>query len=214
MGTSPNRILITGFGPFGRFAENPTEHCVRKLAVEDRRDHVRTLVLPVDYRSAFEILRQELAEHPPEFLFLLGLSIGARRLKLELVTRNCLSTQLPDINNFMPDNQRILDNGPETYRTNLDIDRFESFLSKNNLDVERSEDAGDYLCNYVYYRALHLIESENLSTRALFVHTPLTEELLPGLPAGGLRDAPVQTITAATLDQFVRTAIQYMESTT
>jgi pyroglutamyl-peptidase len=50
-------------------------------------------------------------------------------------------------------------------------------LASRGIDAERSDDAGGYVCNDLYYRLLHV-----LRVPALFVHVPDLPEDLGELP--------------------------------
>ncbi len=56
--------------------------------------------------------------------------------------------------------------------TNYDIDDLEHSFIKNNYNVLISEDAGDYLCNNIYYHGLKYIKDNNLKCRMIFIHIP------------------------------------------
>jgi pyroglutamyl-peptidase len=45
------------------------------------------------------------------------------------------------------------------------------FLEKGGFDVMISDDAGRFVCNYVYYHSLRLAEQKG--HKSLFVHVPL-----------------------------------------
>ncbi|MEO1095891.1 MAG: peptidase C15 [Cyanobacteria bacterium J06638_28] len=71
-------------------------------------------------------------------------------------------------------------------RTHLTLERYGRFEGEHlatSLDLTQlaagtywtdiSEDAGDYVCNYLYFRLLAYIQKSNLPTYGLFVHVPL-----------------------------------------
>jgi pyroglutamyl-peptidase len=61
----------------------------------------------------------------------------------------------------------------ETLTTPFDLDELATGLPH----VTISDDAGRFVCNYLYYSLLRYIRDQRLSTRCLFVHVPvLTEE--------------------------------------
>jgi pyroglutamyl-peptidase len=48
---------------------------------------------------------------------------------------------------------------------------------KANLKYEISEDAGSYLCNFAYFKALQTIKQHQLQTQCLFVHVPMPNDI-------------------------------------
>lgn len=55
--------------------------------------------------------------------------------------------------------------------TNLDMDKLSNYLS-NYYKVTISNNAGNYLCNNIYYYGLKKIYEEKLNTKMIFIHIP------------------------------------------
>lgn len=62
-------------------------------------------------------------------------------------------------------------NGKMQYKTNYDYKDLESVLKKE-FSVLISKDAGNYLCNNIYYHGLKYIEENGLNTKMIFIHIP------------------------------------------
>lgn len=56
-------------------------------------------------------------------------------------------------------------------QTMLPVEDITSTLAKKGYEVMTSEDAGRFVCNYVYYHSLWFAEQHG--TKSLFVHVPL-----------------------------------------
>ena len=56
-------------------------------------------------------------------------------------------------------------------QTCLPVDEITKSLSKMGYDVVASDDAGRFVCNYVYYHSLRFAEQNGI--KSLFVHVPL-----------------------------------------
>src|SRR5690606_12364700 len=74
----PMRLLVTGFGPFGGHAVNPSEQVVRALAAAP--DGPAAAILPVSYRRAWAELEPLLADGRPDALIAFGLAAEADRV--------------------------------------------------------------------------------------------------------------------------------------
>lgn len=65
----------------------------------------------------------------------------------------------------------------ETYKTTYNYLSLKEKLKSNNYNVFISEDAGNYLCNNIYFHGLKLINKNNLKTKMIFIHIPKTKEI-------------------------------------
>lgn len=135
------RILVTGFGPFEGVEINPSERLARESGLAHR-------ILPVSFRAVDQFIEEEAAD-PPDILLMLGVAGGSERIRLECVARNFVGSY-PDVDGRVFGPGPIDPTGPAALSGTLWTPELDS-MSPN---LESSVDAGDYLCNYVYYRAL------------------------------------------------------------
>lgn len=56
--------------------------------------------------------------------------------------------------------------------TNFDISFLKKSLQGMNLPFELSDKAGNYLCNYVYYKGLEFLKQSNSKAKMIFIHVP------------------------------------------
>lgn len=61
--------------------------------------------------------------------------------------------------------------GLMVYETTYDYSEFEKKIRKY-YNVLISDDAGNYLCNNIYYYGLKFIKEHNLKTKMIFIHIP------------------------------------------
>ncbi|MCH8275379.1 MAG: hypothetical protein IH851_11375 [Armatimonadetes bacterium] len=136
-----NRLFITGFGPFGRFKENPSETLVHRL------EDYCTAVLPVSFRAVERFVAKGL---PKGFsrLLMLGVAANADRFLAERVARNQVGER-PDVHNVLLAPGPIDPNRPLRVHGAL----FETWRHRTQA-WKPSANAGNYLCNYLYYRAV------------------------------------------------------------
>lgn len=76
-----------------------------------------------------------------------------------------------------PDTKNIyLENNAKLNEIELETDYYYGVLKEkledNNYKVMSSCDAGNYLCNNVFYRALDFKQNNNLKTKIAFIHIP------------------------------------------
>jgi pyroglutamyl-peptidase len=57
----------------------------------------------------------------------------------------------------------------ELRQTRLDLPA----LVRNTLHTQISDDAGSFVCNYLYYRLLDYVQQQALASQVLFIHVPV-----------------------------------------
>lgn len=66
--------------------------------------------------------------------------------------------------------------GKDKYSTNLDYTNIMQIL-KEEYKVIISSDAGNYLCNNIYYYGLRFIKENKLKTKMIFIHIPKIDKI-------------------------------------
>lgn len=162
-------LLLTGFGPFGEFGENPTETALKALvAGPGVVTHVfRTAVAAVE-----EDLPRLLAEHRPRRVVLFGLADSAPAVRLETTARNYSSEALDVDGERLP--SPIAPEGPEELASTLPLELLARALEDGGVEVGYSADAGGYLCNYSFYRCQQMAPHYGIEASG-FVHVPGAE---------------------------------------
>jgi pyrrolidone-carboxylate peptidase len=62
---------------------------------------------------------------------------------------------------------------PSAIKTNYEYHLLIAFLQNSGFKVKISNDAGNYLCNHVYFHGLQAAEQSISSTKILFLHVPV-----------------------------------------
>jgi pyroglutamyl-peptidase len=161
MPSAADRTLVTGFLAFEGFPINPSALLAESSG---RRFHL----LEVAYGAVDEFLG---GLDPGDFerLLMLGVAGNSSRMRLEQVARNHMGARR-DVRLVSPCPSGVAaiePHGPDLLHGTLWNQC--SALSNEALHRRRSDDAGTYLCNYIYYRAL----SRFGATHAVgFLHVP------------------------------------------
>jgi pyroglutamyl-peptidase len=130
-------------------------------------------VLPVSFRQTAALVPDLLCgEEPFHVALLLGVAGRAQGLRLERFAHNRLGRSLPDMDGFVPEAETIENNAPARYETPARLALLRDRLAAGGVPVCLSEDAGSYVCNHVYFTALHAIHQRVLPTTCLFLHLP------------------------------------------
>jgi pyroglutamyl-peptidase len=166
-------VLITGFGPFPGAPVNPSALLAKALARRrrpafaglDRRVHV----FATSYDSVDRELPKLLAQKP-DIVLLFGVAGRRRELCVETQARNAISLLFPDASRDRPQQGIIESGAPPVLKGNAPFARLVGAAKTRLVAARQSRDAGRYLCNYVFWRALeHARGSRPL---VQFVHIP------------------------------------------
>ena len=169
------RVLITGFGPFPGAPFNPTAQLVARLAKLRRPaldDIERTAhIFRVTYGDVDRDLPRLLAERTPDVLLMFGLAARTPQIRIETRARNLVSF-FPDAGGFVPTTRKISAGASDRrLPPALAIDLLRAARSQG-LDARFSRDAGRYVCNYAFWRALEISGRDNKARTAAFIHIP------------------------------------------
>jgi pyroglutamyl-peptidase len=162
-------ILITGFGRFPGAAFNPTEPLVAGL-MRSRRPglagiHLIPLVFPTSYAAVDEQLPALVARHRPDAIVMFGLAGRTKGIRIEKRAANRITQVFPDVERKVP--AAVISAGVGAQRGRAPFARLVAAARTSGLHAYQSRDAGHYLCNYGYWRAL-----ETDTPMVVFVHIP------------------------------------------
>ncbi|MGE3148933.1 MAG: pyroglutamyl-peptidase I [Pseudorhodoplanes sp.] len=193
------KILYTGFGRFPGAPFNPSEALVRRL-VRRRRPAFAELqrvahVFPTAYAAVDRDLPTLIRRHAPDAVIMFGLAGRTPHLRIEMQARNRTTAVFPDAARQVPSQQRIVMPGGAVKRLRIPF-RFLLHAAKaSGLRTMLSRDAGSYVCNYGYWRAIEAGERPRGPRLVVFVHIPKIRS--------GIRKTGKQR---ATLPQLLRAA--------
>jgi pyroglutamyl-peptidase len=166
-------VLLTGFGPFGPHAVNPSELLTRSLegriiggCIIDAR------ILPIETRPLRDRLAKALDETRPQAVIGLGYAPGRAALALERIAVNVLDFPLPDTAGVTRKNEPIDGDGPDGRLSTLPSDEIVAAWDEGGVPGYVSNSAGTYLCNQWLYEALALAAALPSAIPAGFVHVP------------------------------------------
>ena len=174
------RILLTGFQPFHKASDNPSQAIVKALSSEP---NLVTRVLPVEFGKAANEICGVIDEIHPDYVLALGQAEGRKELTPERVAINLDDARIPDNAGNQPLESVIQSNGPAAYFSTLPINVMVSSMQSANVPASISNTAGTFVCNHIFYAIQH--HCRDLNIRSGFMHLPLmssqTHEF-PGLP--------------------------------
>ena len=164
------RILLTGFGPFPGVPRNPSQFVVERFPDRLGGQEIHRVVLPTIYREAGTTIESLLVETRPDICLCLGVATDDF-LRLETVARNHGAAGIADESGAVRSGP-VAPAGPDTYSCTLPFAAVHRALKQRGIAAELSDDAGSYVCNYVFYSARHAIARHGLATACGFLHIP------------------------------------------
>jgi pyroglutamyl-peptidase len=180
------RILVTGFSAFPGAPVNPTERLILELEARRSEFHrageLSFAVLDVDY-AKLPVALSHLGKAQPNIAIHFGLSAQAHGFTLERCARNAFGPR-PDNAGHVPVAGRICA-GPDRLTSGLPLERLHEALVARGLPASWSDDAGGYLCNYLFYLSRSDTIPEFAPEMSGFIHVP---------PLAGGADAPTMSL--------------------
>lgn len=177
------KIYISGYGPFMSVKNNPSQVLVESI-VKDK-DIIHTELdfkceivhdciyeVSVDYVSqnvskCHQMIEEELDCGNSQDLHLIvhfGVNAGADKINLEKKCKNY-------IQDYVKLQGKINEEGEDKLVCKLNLEEIVKYLQSFNHNVSTSDDAGNYLCNYIYYKSSEKFHKcENVIP--IFIHIP------------------------------------------
>jgi pyrrolidone-carboxylate peptidase len=160
-------VFVTAFGPFETVADNPSSVLAEQLGVCEILD----LNLEVSLEGVDQAVSRYLKSFPPRtirerpILLLLGVNAASLNLQVEHRAKNKMNFPLPDVSGHLIRDRVIIEDYPAELKTSVDVHVLVSEINEPRLKF--SEDAGEFICNFMYYKSLALLDER---FTVLFVH--------------------------------------------
>jgi pyroglutamyl-peptidase len=176
------KILLTGFEPFGKVDDNPSQRVIEQIAAREDEQIVAT-VLPVEYQRAGEMIAKLIATHQPSAVLMLGVAQGRDAINLERVALNLNDAHLADNAGDLALGRVIAPDAPAAYWSTLPLQAFYEQIATQEIAVRYSNHAGAYLCNHVFFVARHWLETHQQGQIPCgFIHLPAAGDTPPAMP--------------------------------
>ena len=189
------KLLVTGFEPFGRETVNPSWEAVRLLP--DRLGHtdIIKLLVPTVFGLATEVVLARAEAIGPDAILCVGQAGGRAAVTPEVIGINLREASIPDNAGQQPVNEPIACDGPAAYFATLPVRDMVQAVRAQGLPCALSYSAGAFVCNDLLYGLLR--HYDGTPVRVGFVHVPfLPEQARQGVPSLPLEEI-VRGLTAA-----------------
>lgn len=181
-----DRVLVTGFDPFGGDSVNPSWLAAQALHGRQIAGHrIVAAQLPCVFDESLRVLRALLARHKPSLVICLGQAGGRDALSLERVAININDARIPDNAARQPVDTPVDAGGPAAYFSTLPVKAMMLAIREEGVPAEVSQTAGTFVCNHVFYGLMHELARRRAlkGTRGGFMHVPwLPDQGTPSMP--------------------------------
>ena len=169
-------VLLTGFEPFDGETINPSWAAVQRL--DGWAGPGFTCVaglLPCEFGTARDALEALIARHRPQLVIAVGQAGRRAEVSVERIAINVDDARIPDNAGRQPIDDPIAPDGPAAYFATLPIKAIVHQLREAGIPAAVSQTAGTFVCNHVFYAAMHAAVQGG-AFRAGFIHIPYLPE--------------------------------------
>lgn len=178
------KILITGFDPFGGESVNPAFEAVKLLPDTIAGAQIIKQEVPTEFGRAGEVLEAAMNASKPDVVICIGQAGGRSAITPEKVGINIMDGRIPDNAGYQPVDVTIRKDGETAYFTSLPVKAMVQKMKDAGIPAALSYTAGSYVCNYLMYTLLYLIDKKFPSVRGGFIHVPYAMEQVVNKPLG------------------------------
>lgn len=178
------KILITGFDPFGGENVNPAYEAVKLLPDTIAGVEIIKLEVPTRFHRAGALLEDAMQRHKPDAVICVGQAGGRAAITPEKVAINLMDGRIPDNAGYQPVDVPIWQDGETAYFTSLPVKAMVQRMRDAGIPAAVSYTAGTYVCNYLLYTLLYLIDKKYPNVRGGFIHVPYAMEQVINKPLG------------------------------
>ena len=183
-------ILITGFGRFPGAPVNPAGLVATRLVHRRRPAFAGTRRVAHVFATRYDAVDRELPallkRENPDIVAMFGVATRARAVRVEQRARNRIAL-FPDAGGYRPARHTIAPHR-DAMRNPLPVARLVKAARTAGVAAAPSRNAGTYLCNYIYWRALEAAARPDGPGLVIFIHVPPIR--LKELPKGRFKRPP------------------------
>ena len=167
-----DRILVTGFEPFGGDRLNPSREVARELDGRRVAGHAITgRCLPCAFEAALPALQSLIDDLRPGLVIALGLAGSRSAVSIERVAINLIDARIADNAGAQPIDLPVIPGAPAAYFASLPVKAIHAGLREAGIPSEVSHSAGTFVCNQVFFALMHRLRAFP-QAKGGFIHLP------------------------------------------
>jgi pyroglutamyl-peptidase len=202
------KVILAGFTPFASLQMNPSQIIVEEFVQRHRLRNdveIKGQILQTIYESAAFDITASIRSLRPNIILLFGVAADLEELRIERFALNIDDCPDADNSGEVRTGQPIIQDGPLGYRATIPVDALCRHLNEERLPARASNHAGTYVCNHVFYRARHEVETLHLAALCGFIHVPMPSHMPKGT-------GPQQRYSIYDLLRAVEVCVDYLIS--
>ena len=166
------KVLLTGFEPYGQEQVNSSWEAVKAFPESVGGVEIEKECLPVSFERAGMALEKAVVQYKPDVVLSLGQASGRCEINVERVAVNMADCKMTDNDGCQPCELRLFTDAPDAYFSNMPVKRLVDAIRESGIPAVISNSAGLYVCNSVFYAAMHLVHSKYPNMQVGFIHVP------------------------------------------
>jgi pyroglutamyl-peptidase len=180
-----NRVLVTGFEPYGDTPTNPAQLTAERLDGETIAGAtVVGRVAPSLWFRCIDSVVAAIDDVEPDIVVMLGEFPGRAMITVERIAQNLNDSArygVADNNGLVLEDDWTVEGGPTGVYSTLPIRAMVLAMRQAGIPADISDAPGTLMCNHLMYGVLEHVERQDIPVRAGWVH-------LPALPEVAARD--------------------------
>lgn len=200
---------MTAFDAFGEDNINSSSEALDALFVPKETAELIKIKLPTVFGRSVSLLTEAIKEHAPDAVLCVGQAADRAAVTVERIAVNIIDARIEDNEGVKPVDVPIVPDAPAAYFATVPVKRIVNAICGAGIAAQISDTAGTYVCNQLFYGALHYISVNSFSVRAGFIHVPrITEQ-----GGGRVKELPAMDIESVVkaLEIAVRETADYTE---
>ena len=143
------KLLITGFDPFGGSSINPAWEAVSRLPDSIGSFQIYPLMIPTVFAKAFETILRAADKIKPSVILSVGQAAGRAAITPEMIAINLRHASIADNSGFVPQDQPVTADGPAAYFSTVPVRKMANAIADAGIPASVSYSAGTFVCNDV-----------------------------------------------------------------
>lgn len=189
------KLLITGFDPFGGETVNPSWEAVELLPETIGDYELHKLQIPTVFGTAAQTVLEKAKVIRPDVILCIGQAGGRTAVTPERIGINVRNARIPDNAGNQPVEVMIVPGGPDGIFSTVPVSEMAQAICDAGLPGAVSNTAGTFVCNDTLYTLLYHYAGTNV--RSGFIHVPyLPQQGTPNLPLEQIVQALIAAIEA------------------